>query len=85
MDKAEIILSGISPSGLTPLNVFVYERMVFQEIRNASLIFDRGGFTILNVSNKPIETSANEILNIMANWFKYRGRILDSPYPAKDE
>lgn len=60
---------------------YVDERMVVQEIRNANLIFEKGGFTILNVSNKPVETSANEILNMLANRFEYRGRRLDSPYP----
>ncbi len=60
---------------------YVDERMVAQEIRNANLIFEKGGFTVLNVSNKPVETSANEILNMMANRFNYRGRRLDSPYP----
>jgi regulator of PEP synthase PpsR (kinase-PPPase family) len=55
--------------------------MVMQEIRNAHFIFEKGGFTILNVSNKPVETTANEILNMMANRFEYRGRRLDSPYP----
>lgn len=60
---------------------YVDERMVVQEIRNANLIFEKGGFTVLNVSNKPVETSANEILNMLANRFEYRGRRLDSPYP----
>lgn len=64
---------------------YVDERMVAREIRNANFIFEKGGFTVLNVSNKPIETSANEILNIMANRFEYRGRRLDSPYPEKEE
>ena len=59
---------------------YVDERMVNLEIRNANFIFEKGGFTVLNVSNKPVETSANEILNIMANRFEYRGRRLDSPY-----
>jgi hypothetical protein len=43
-------------------------------------VFDRGGFTVINVSNKPIESTANEILNIMSNRFSYRGRKLESPY-----
>jgi Uncharacterized protein conserved in bacteria len=60
---------------------YVDERMVQQEIRNANFIFERGGFTVLNVSNKPVETTANEILNMMAERFEYRGRRLDSPYP----
>lgn len=59
---------------------YIDELLVMKEIRNANFIFEKGGFTILNVSNKPVETSANEILNIMANRFEYRGRRLDSPY-----
>lgn len=60
---------------------YVDERLVAHELRNASFIFEKGGFTVINVTNKPVETSANEILNIMANRFEYRGRRLDSPYP----
>jgi regulator of PEP synthase PpsR (kinase-PPPase family) len=62
---------------------YVDERMVMNEIRNAHFIFEKGGFTILNVSNKPVETTANEILNMMANRFEYRGRRLESFYPDK--
>lgn len=64
---------------------YVDERMVQQELRNANFIFEKGGFTVINVSNKPVETSANEILNIMANRFEYRGRRLSSPYQMEDE
>lgn len=144
LHKAEIILTGVSRSGKTPLSVFlamygwkvanvplvhgidppkelfevdpqrvfglninpsqliahrmkrlrsmdntentgyVDERMVNQEIRNANFIFEKGGFTIINISNKPVETSANEIINILANRFEYRGRRLEAFYP-KDE
>jgi regulator of PEP synthase PpsR (kinase-PPPase family) len=63
---------------------YVDERMVTQEIRNANFIFERGGFTVINISNKPVETSANEILNTLANRFNYRGHRLDSPYPKED-
>jgi hypothetical protein len=59
---------------------YVDERLVMLEIRNANFIFEKGHFTVINVANKPVETSANEILNMMANRFEYRGRILDSPY-----
>lgn len=64
---------------------YVDERLVNLEIRNANFIFEKGGFTVLNITNKPIETSANEILNIMANRFEYRGRRLDSPYQKEEE
>jgi len=64
---------------------YVDERLVMQELRNANFIFDKGGFTVINVSNKPVETSANEILNIMANRFEYRGRKLSSPYIKEED
>lgn len=60
---------------------YVDERQVVLEIRNANFIFEKGGFTVLNVTNKPVETTANEILNKMADRFEYRGRRLESPYP----
>lgn len=144
LHKAEIILTGVSRSGKTPLSVFlamygwkvaniplvlgiepprelfevdpnrvfgltiapsqlishrikrlrsldhsentsyVDERQIVQEIRNANLIFERGKFTVINVSNKPVETSANEILSFMAERFRFRDRRLNSPYPDKE-
>ncbi|MFC0876546.1 pyruvate, water dikinase regulatory protein [Saccharicrinis sp. FJH2] len=42
---------------------------VNQEIRNFNLIVERGGFTTINVTNKPIETSANEIIGIVSERF----------------
>ncbi len=59
---------------------YVDEKAVREEIRNAMFVFDRGDFTIVNVSNKPIESTANEILKYMSKRFMYRGRKLDSPY-----
>lgn len=64
---------------------YVDERMVAQDLRFAHFVFEKGGFTVINVSNKPVETSANEILNIMATRFEYRGRLLKSPYTDTDE
>ena len=65
---------------------YIDERAVREEIRNSMFIFDRGGFTVINVSNKPIESTANEILTIMSERFPYGGRKLVSPYrdPADD-
>ena len=65
--------------------LYTNEQSVREEIRYAMFIFDRGGFTVLNVSNKPIESTANEILNMMSSRFSYRGRKLDSPYQDPDQ
>ena len=64
---------------------YIDERSVREEIRNAMFIFDKGNFTVLNVTNKPIKNTANEILNIMSKRFSYRGRKLESPYHDQDE
>ena len=60
--------------------LYLNEQSVREEIRQAMFTFDRGGFTVLNVTNKPIESTANEILNIMSKRFSYGGRKLESPY-----
>ena len=60
--------------------LYVNEKSVRDEIRQALFTFHRGGFTVLNVNNKPIESTANEILNIMSKRFSYGGRKLESPY-----
>ncbi len=65
--------------------VYVNERSVREEIRQAMFTFDRGGFTVINVTNKPVESTANEILNIMASRFEYRGRKLESPYTDQEK
>lgn len=59
---------------------YVDERSVKEEIRNALFIFERGGFTVLTVTNKPIESTANEVLNHISDRFSYRGKRLDPPY-----
>ncbi len=64
---------------------YIDEKTVKEEIRNAMFVFDRGGFTVLNVTNKPIESTANEILNIMSGRFSYGGRKLISPYKGSNE
>ncbi|MDX9882272.1 MAG: pyruvate, water dikinase regulatory protein [Prolixibacteraceae bacterium] len=63
---------------------YTSEQYVKEEIRNALFVFQRGNFTILNVTNKPIESTANEILHIMTERFEYGGRKLKSPYRDKE-
>ncbi len=60
--------------------VYIDEKSIREEIRHAMFIFERGGFSVVNVSNKPIESTANEILNMMSERFAFRGRRIESPY-----
>lgn len=39
------------------------------EIQYANFVFERGGFTRISVTNKPIETTANEIINLISERF----------------
>lgn len=64
---------------------YIDEQKVREEIRNAMFIFDKGGFTVLNVNNKPIESTANEILSMMSERFVYGGRKIASPYHEPPE
>lgn len=61
-------------------DAYINEKSVKKEIRRALFVFEKGGFTVLNVTNKPIESTANEILNLMSKRFSYGGRKLESPY-----
>ena len=63
---------------------YVDDHSVKEEIRNASMIFKRGGFTVINVSNKPVESTANEVLAVMTKRFDYGGRKIKSPYHETD-
>lgn len=64
---------------------YVDERLILEEIRHANLVFSRGKFTVINVNNKPVESSANEILNILTSRYHYGGRKIQSPYQDPGE
>jgi [pyruvate, water dikinase]-phosphate phosphotransferase / [pyruvate, water dikinase] kinase len=55
-------------------DLYIDEDAVREEFRHAMFVFKRGGFTVLTVTNKPIESTANEIINIMSERFSYRGK-----------
>ena len=138
LNKAEIILTGVSRSGKTPLSVYMsmfgwkvanipivhnteppkqlfevnplrvfglsinkshlmaqrYKRLmqmrnnsngnyvdnlhVRNELRYANFIFEKGGFTKINVTNKPIETTANEIIGLVSERFGHEQRKIKS-------
>jgi len=69
----------------TENTTYIDEQLVRLELRNANFIFEKGHFTVINVSNKPVEKIANDIVNIMTNRFEYRGRRLESPYTGNPD
>lgn len=53
---------------------YVDKKLVNEEIRYANSIFKKGNFTVINVTNKPVETSANEIIGIISDRFGFEKR-----------
>jgi [pyruvate, water dikinase]-phosphate phosphotransferase / [pyruvate, water dikinase] kinase len=58
--------------------LYTDDKKVREELRFANFIFEKGGFTTINVSNKPIETSANEIIGLISDRFGNEERKLKS-------
>ncbi|MEE4116703.1 MAG: pyruvate, water dikinase regulatory protein [Marinilabiliaceae bacterium] len=55
--------------GLRPDDDYITPRSVRDELEYANRIFKRGGFKVFNITNKPIESTANEILTILTDTF----------------
>lgn len=52
---------------------------VREELRFANFIFEKGGFTKINVTNKPVETTANEIIGLISDRFGHQDRKFKNP------
>lgn len=59
----------VSRMGLETIDNYLDIKSVSREIEYANRIFARGGFQTIDVTNKPIETSANEILGFLHQSF----------------
>ncbi len=60
--------------------LYIDEKSVKEEIKHSLFVFQHAGFTVLTVTNKPIESTANEILNLMSDRFSYRGKRINTPH-----
>jgi [pyruvate, water dikinase]-phosphate phosphotransferase / [pyruvate, water dikinase] kinase len=56
--------------------LYIDQKHVREELRYANFICEKGGFTRINVTNKPIESSANEIIGMVSERFGYSERKL---------
>lgn len=54
--------------------LYIEQRHVREELRYANFIFEKSKFTKINVTNKPIESSANEIIGMVSERFGYSDR-----------
>jgi len=55
--------------GLGADSDYINKRKVADELDYARRIFEQSGFTVITITNKPIESSANEILTILTDRF----------------
>lgn len=58
---------------------YVDKKMVINELNNTLNIFEHSGFTKVDVTNKPIETTANEIIAMVSDRFDYGSRKVVKP------
>lgn len=58
---------------------YIDNHHVQNELRYANFIFEKGGFTKINVTNKPIETTANEIIGLVADRFGHQESKIKGP------
>jgi [pyruvate, water dikinase]-phosphate phosphotransferase / [pyruvate, water dikinase] kinase len=58
---------------------YIDNMSVREELRFANFTFDKGKFTKINVTNKPIETTANEIIGLVSDRFGHQDRKLREP------
>lgn len=61
--------SRVSRINMNPNTDYVEPRKVRMELDYAANLFKKGGFKVLNITNKPIEYSANEIITILTARF----------------
>lgn len=59
----------IASLGLNENDHYLQERMIEDDIQYALKIFQKGRFTVVNVTNKPIESSASEIIRTISSRF----------------
>jgi len=64
----------LSDFGITRSTEYIEPRALRLELDYAQSVFRRGGFTVVNVTDKPIESVANEILEMLSSQFDEQSR-----------
>ncbi|NJM15362.1 MAG: kinase/pyrophosphorylase, partial [Bacteroidales bacterium] len=59
-------IRGLGMSYETP---YLNMQQIHMELLQAESIFKKGGFSVINVTNKPVESSANEIVELISSRF----------------
>ena len=45
---------------------------VMEEVEYARRIFRKGGFAVVNVTNRPIEETADEVIALISRYFEHK-------------
>jgi len=45
---------------------------LYEELEAAKRVFRQGGFSVINVTNKPIEESADQVIGLISRYFEHR-------------
>lgn len=48
---------------------------LYEELEMARRVFRKGGFAVINVTNKPVEESADEIIARITRWFEHKVKL----------
>ncbi len=82
MDKGRIIGLTIEPErlinhrkergrrmGTTDISSYTDPKKIYEEVVDAKKVFKKNGFSIIDVTDKPIETSAQEVIELITGRF----------------
>jgi [pyruvate, water dikinase]-phosphate phosphotransferase / [pyruvate, water dikinase] kinase len=58
--------------GSTMLHGYTAPDVLEDEILAARRVFRQGGFAVVNVTNKPIEETADQVIALISRWFEHR-------------
>jgi regulator of PEP synthase PpsR (kinase-PPPase family) len=58
--------------GSTMLHGYTAPDALEEEIIAARRVFRQGGFAVVNVTNKPIEETADQVIALISRWFEHR-------------
>jgi regulator of PEP synthase PpsR (kinase-PPPase family) len=97
VDPRRVFGLSINPGHLIPLREKRLEQMnnreninyvdtisIRDELRYANYIFEKGGFTVINVNDKPIETTANEIIGMISDRFEMEEKNINESNETLD-
>jgi len=68
----------VSTMGAFDSTSYLNPREIREELDYAEWVFNKGGFTIIDVTNKPIESTANEIIRFITERYPQQTRYKDT-------